>query len=63
MSLLINLRIQELKFQRNYLQAQLLNGWANRYSNDIQNCVLQTELQAVNAELNSLTNSRLDIKA
>lgn len=63
MSLLVNLRIQELKFQRNYLQAQLLNGWANRYCNDVQNCMLQTELQAVNAELNSLQGNKLNIKA
>lgn len=61
MSLVVDLRIQELKLQRNYLQAQLLNGWQNRWYNDIQNSVIQTQLQAVTAELNSLQGNNLDV--
>ena len=63
MSLIVDLRIQELTLQKNYLQAQLLNSWQNRWYSDIQSSVVQTQLQAVTAELNSLQGNNLDIKA
>lgn len=62
MSLLVSLRLQELTLQKHYLQAQLLHNYSRRlYMNPISNVVLQTQLQAINAELDSL--HKLDIKA
>ena len=61
MSLLTTLRLQELTLQRNYLQAQLLHNYSRLYVNPVDNVMIQTQLQAVNAELDSL--HKLDIKA
>lgn len=61
MSLMVNLRIQYLTLQRNYLQAQLTNNVNWIYRNPIQNCILETQLQAVNTELDSL--HKLNLKA
>lgn len=61
MSLLTTLRLQELTLQRNYLQAQLLHNYSRLYMNPVDNVMIQTQLQAVNAELDSL--HKLDIKA
>ena len=61
MSLLTTLRLQELTLQRNYLQAQLLHNYSRLYMNPADNVMIQTQLQAVNAELDSL--HKLDIKA
>ena len=61
MSLLTTLRLQELTLQRNYLQAQLLHNYPRLYMNPVDNVMIQTQLQAVNAELDSL--HKLDIKA
>lgn len=54
------LRKQELIFQRNYLTAQLLNGWRNPFYQQ-NNVLLETQLMAVNEELKSL--NKIDYKA
>ena len=52
------LRIQELKIQRNYLQHQLLDNFSSQITAGqelgLEQVQLQTQLAAVNAELNSL---------
>ena len=54
------LRKQELIFQKNYLTAQLLNGWRNPFYQQ-NNVLLETQLMAVNEELKSL--NKIDYKA
>ena len=61
MSIAIDFRIQYLTLQRSYLQAQIMNNWSRGlYASPLENCLLQTQLKMVNAELDSLTGKKLD---
>ena len=62
MSLLVSLRLQELTLQKHYLQAQLLHNYSRGlYMNPVDNIMIQAQLQAINAELDSIR--KLDVKA
>lgn len=61
MSLLVNLRIQYLTLQRNYLQAQLFHNFSSALHYPVSNCIVESQLKAVDAELDSL--HKLNVKA